>query len=201
MTKKCVKCKEVKSKDKFSICKSSLDGLQGYCKQCNKKYQKIRHDRSNSTRKIYRLVIEPKDLKLNDPNNYEKFYYIGFTSKELSDRLNAHISDIRNKKHKNYFIMKLFENVDVSNINLRKNIYIELIREYPSTTSAKEMLKHEKREVYLQCKQSCLVEKNTSVLNEQHYGGNKNVKEFLIEYDTMNKNKKNTSEIGDNRSI
>jgi len=34
--KKCSKCKEIKSTDKFSHCKSEKDGYSHYCKECDK---------------------------------------------------------------------------------------------------------------------------------------------------------------------
>jgi hypothetical protein len=48
--KRCTKCLEVKEHSEFNKRTGTKDGLQYYCKQCNKKYVKARYDRTNNKR-------------------------------------------------------------------------------------------------------------------------------------------------------
>ena len=58
MDKKCSKCKEIKSTDKFSHCKSEKDGYSHYCKECDKdkslKYRENNKETIAEKHKIYR---------------------------------------------------------------------------------------------------------------------------------------------------
>lgn len=170
MVKKCSKCEELKKLSEFSNYKKALDGKQGYCKECNKKYQKIKHDIDDNNWKLYRLTIDVR--KLHMPQR--KSYYIGITKKELKDRLNEHLSDIKNRCHANFWIMEMFNYIDLENIdNLRSYIKIELLEEYPSILTLNEIKKIEKKAVYEQSKYSCEVDKwKTDVLNLEHHPGN-----------------------------
>ena len=53
-TKKCSKCKEVKSVSEFNKYKSAKDGLQYKCKLCVKKYHQQHRERINKRKKQYR---------------------------------------------------------------------------------------------------------------------------------------------------
>ncbi|WP_206001591.1 GIY-YIG nuclease family protein, partial [Paraclostridium dentum] len=139
LKKQCSGCYETKDIKGFSRNKRSEDGFQNYCKECNKAYQKERHFIKNNTWKLYRITIDIRDIVSG-----RKSYYIGITQKDLKDRLNEHISAIKNKRHKNFWIMEMFKYFpysQIENINLRDYIKIELLKEYPSTYTKSEMKK------------------------------------------------------------
>ena len=68
MNKKCSKCKEIKSLDKFYKHREAKDGFNGACKYCKKEYQKNYNkdyklknkERIKKDRKKYRLVNKSK---------------------------------------------------------------------------------------------------------------------------------------------
>lgn len=214
--KRCVRKGHIKSKEEFSKSKKNKDGLQSWCKECNKEYQKKMHNIKNNNWKLYRLVINLKgikpNLKIGDPKKLkcEKMHYIGITQKPLKDRLNEHISAIRNKKtDKAYFwINKFFidEDIDVTTINLRKYITIELIEEYHSETPIEIMKKYEKKAVWNEGRISYQEGKNRfgrtiplfDVINIEHFPGSKNCKDMLIKHDIIkHTDSKKHSEFGD----
>lgn len=172
MEKRCSKCDELKNLSEFSNYKKASDGKQCYCKECNKKYQKIRHDINNNNWKLYRLTIDIRDVVKHG----RKSYYIGITKKELKDRLNEHLSDMKNGCHVNFWINEMFKYFpyeQIENIDLRKYIKIELLEEYASNLTLSEMKKIEKKAVYEQSKYSCEVDKwTTDILNLEHHQGN-----------------------------
>ena len=77
-------------------------------------------------------------------------HYIGITKKHLNDRLNEHISAIKNRRIDGayYWVDRFFKDIDLQNISLRKYVAIELINEYPSETTKKQMKKYEKKAVW-----------------------------------------------------
>lgn len=200
MSKVCCVCGFTKSENEFSRRSVSKDGLQSYCKECNKDYQKERHIIKNNNHKLYRLVIDLKAIKpsleIGNPKNlkYEKMHYIGITQKPLKDRLNEHISAIRNKKtDKAYFWVNKFfvdEDIDVTTINLREYITIELIEEYPPETPIEMMKKYEKTAVFNEGKQSWIEGEKRfgisiplfNVINIEHFEGSKSCKDMLIKH-------------------
>jgi len=52
--KQCYKCKEWKSKELFYTCKTNKDGLQAYCKDCQKKITK--ENKKNNVKKARKLI-------------------------------------------------------------------------------------------------------------------------------------------------
>jgi hypothetical protein len=104
LNKKCSKCKELKLTTKFSNCKSSKDGLQSNCKDCQKefndkynpKYQSDNKDyfteygKANKNGIIYRIVNPLGET------------YIGCTKKKLSVRFNSHKGNYLYQKGKGY---------------------------------------------------------------------------------------------------
>lgn len=202
MSKVCCECGFTKSKSEFSIKRSGKDGLQGYCKECNKKYQKDRHMIKNNPWKLYRVVINlqglnPK-LEFGNPNNlhYNELHYIGITQKPLKDRLNEHISAIRNKKTDGayFWAYKDLKDVNLDKIELKKYITIELVKEYPSELTKEQMEIYENKEVFEEGKKASdgvikLLNGELTpvygVINIEHFPGSKNAKDMLTKYDII----------------
>lgn len=170
--KQCSGCYETKDIKGFSINKMSEDGFQNYCKECNKAYQKERHFIKNNPWQLYRVTIDIRDIV----GHGRRSYYIGITQKDLKDRLNEHISAIKNKRHKNFWIMEMFKYFpysQIENINLRDYIKIELLKEYSSTYTKSEMKKFEKKAIYEQAKHCLEVDEwTTDTLNLEHLYSN-----------------------------
>lgn len=201
MSKICYRCGHLKSNDKFSRFKRNNDGLQNWCKDCNKEYQKERHVIKNNTWKLYRLVINLQALKPNleignsNDLHYEKMHYIGITKKHLNDRLNEHISAIKSRRTDGayFWIDKFFNDIDLENLNLREYVTIELVNEYPSETSKKQMKKYEKKAVWNEGKFSYQEGKKRfgaciplfNIINIEHFPGSKNCKDMLSKYDII----------------
>lgn len=201
MSKVCYRCNHLKSNNEFSKNKRNKDGLQNWCKECNKEYQKERHLIKNNTWKLYRLVINLQalklDLEIENPNNihHEKMHYIGITKKHLNDRLNEHISAIKKRRIDGsyYWVDRFFKDINLENISLRKYVTIELVDEYPSETTKKQMKKYEKKAVWNEGKRSCdevkihfgRTIKLIDVINIEHFPGCKNCKDMLINYDII----------------
>lgn len=201
MSKICYRCGLLKNNDEFSKFKRNKDGLQNWCKECNKEYQKEKHLIKNNTWKLYRVVIDLQALKPNleigNPNDlqYEKMNYIGITKKHLNDRLNEHISAIKNRRIDGayYWVDRFFKDIDLQNISLRKYVTIELVNEYPSETTKKQMKKYEKKAVWNEGRISYQEGKKQfgmciplfNVINVEHFPGSKNCKDMLINYDII----------------
>lgn len=201
MSKRCIKCGNLKSNKEFSKNSRERDGMQRYCKECNQEYQKERHIIKNNTWKLYRLVINLQalrlDLELGNIKNlhHEKMIYIGITKKHLNDRFNEHISAIKNRRNEGayYWVDRFFKDIDLENISLRKYVTIELVNEYPSETTKKQMKKYEKKAVWNEGKRSYDEGKARfgrtvplfDVINIEHFRGSKNCKDMLINYDII----------------
>lgn len=199
MSKVCSKCGFLKDNKEFSFSSKNKDNMQSRCRTCNKKDQKQIHDIKDNPYKVYRLVVDLKaikpDIELGNHNNlkHEKIYYIGITQKELKDRLNEHICNIKKlSTKKSYFwITKFFkdENIDITKINIRDYVRIELIEEYPSDTTLEQMKKIEGSIVAIEDYDSYLEGKERfgsmipiyEVINLEHFIGNKNCKDMLME--------------------
>ena len=64
-TKKCKKCNNFLLLERFSISLKSKDGLQHWCKNCYRQYDKIRY---SSTKEKTRLRKKNKELKTRNKN-------------------------------------------------------------------------------------------------------------------------------------
>lgn len=191
MSKICSKCENLKRTKEFSKNRRSKDGLQYWCKKCYKEYQIQRHIIKNNPWKLYRLVIDYQALNVDV--QYEKMHYIGITKKNLSDRLNEHISAVRTRKTSRcyYWIDRVLKYIDLENIDLRQYIRIELVREYPSHISEKDVKKYEKKEVWIEGRKSWdegLKKFGThkplfELINLEHFQGCKRCKDFSMKYD------------------
>lgn len=73
--KKCVKCQQDKSLDKFNKKKSSKDGISSYCKTCQKKYWKEYYENQDNKKKHIKRTSERNILikKQNGINLYKWF--------------------------------------------------------------------------------------------------------------------------------
>ena len=60
MKKRCTKCRELRSLDKFTKNKNAKDGLQWTCKTCARKYYRIHEIRFNKQQKKYRETEKGK---------------------------------------------------------------------------------------------------------------------------------------------
>lgn len=199
MSKICYRCGYLKQNNEFSKFKrNKKDGLQNWCKKCNKEYQKERHLIKNNTWKLYRVVIDLQalkpDLEVGNPKDlhHEKMHYIGITKKHLNDRLNEHISAIKKREtNGSYFWVDIFfKDIDLENISLREYVRIELVDEYPSCLTKKQMKKHEKKAVWKEGKRSWDEGKKRfgidiplfEVINIEHFPGSKSCKDMLSKY-------------------
>jgi hypothetical protein len=92
-TKKCSSCKELKSTTKFSKYKSSKDGLQPHCKDCQ----------STRTRPITdKLLKADKDGVIYTITNPLGEIYVGQTNKKPEYRFSNHRSSYHFQKLKGY---------------------------------------------------------------------------------------------------
>jgi len=111
-SKICTKCNENKDITEFSKCRSRRDGLQQYCKDCNKKdndvYRKEKPEYwsykdgyfSDAEKwryiKLYQLADKPIKIYMIQFNDGSK--YIGSTKMHLNVRLNQHLADYKRGK-------------------------------------------------------------------------------------------------------
>jgi len=65
--KKCLKCGKTKSQDRFYFNKSVPDGLNSWCMQCDKSYDK-QHQRGNDLRRKYGITVAQYELILKSQN-------------------------------------------------------------------------------------------------------------------------------------
>lgn len=61
--KRCTKCNRLLPTDKFHICRTSKDGLQGYCKECKSAYAKKDHHKK-AHKKIIDNLVKLRSYKL-----------------------------------------------------------------------------------------------------------------------------------------
>ena len=67
-TKKCTKCGIKKSLNNFSKNKSKKDGLDSWCKDCDKEYRELNKDKSKKYYKQHRNEILEKSKKYRELN-------------------------------------------------------------------------------------------------------------------------------------
>jgi len=107
--KKCCKCKEKKSLNKFGNLKSSKDGLRYDCKDCRKKYNISIRDKKKEYNKLYfeknkkKIIIKNKEYRENNLEEIKKQRKEYRNRPEIKEHIkikNKEYNEIRKKKIK-----------------------------------------------------------------------------------------------------
>jgi len=104
LNKKCSKCTELKPTTQFSKYKSRKDGLQPYCKSC----QKVQNDKYNPKYRLDNKDYFTEYLKANKNGIIYRIVnplgetYIGCTKKKLNVRFGEHKATYTFQKSKGY---------------------------------------------------------------------------------------------------
>lgn len=117
-SKICVKCQEYKTSNEFSKNKTKKDGLNNYCKACQKKYREKNKEKNHQYQKEYRknnsqrLQINNKKYREKNKNKIQKrdreyrrknIYQIQMKQKEWRDRNKEYIRQYKNEQYHNKY--------------------------------------------------------------------------------------------------